>query len=92
MEPAAGIRKLGFKRWFERQLIESHVYLATVFLCLILVIVVFEQLASSAGGLERTLMYAAMIGGSAAPPEASHLTHRDRWESRPRCRARQFFG
>ena len=65
MEPAAGIRKLGFKRWFERQLIESHAYLVTVFLCLVLVIAVFEQLGSRAGALERALMYAAIIGGGA---------------------------
>jgi len=65
LEPAAGIRKLGFKRWFERQLIESHVYLVTSFLCLILVIAVFEQLGTAAGGLERALMYAAIIGGGA---------------------------
>jgi len=65
LEPAAGIRKLGFKRWFERQLIESHVYLVTFFLCLILVIAVFEQLGSRAGGLERALMFAAIIGGGA---------------------------
>jgi len=65
LEPAAGIRKLGFKRWFERQLIESHVYLVTFLLCLILVIAVFEQLGSRAGGLERALMFAAIIGGGA---------------------------
>lgn len=65
MEPALGIRKLGFKRWFERQLIESHVYLVTFFLCLILVIAVFELLESRAGGLERVLMFAAMTGGGA---------------------------
>jgi hypothetical protein len=65
LEPVAGIRKLGFKRWFERQLIESHVYLVTFLLCLILVIAVFEQLGSRPGGLERALMYAAMIGGGA---------------------------
>lgn len=65
MEPAEGIRKLGFERWFERQLIESHVYLVTLFLCLILVAAVFEQLGSGAGALGRILMYAAMIGGGA---------------------------
>lgn len=65
MEPVAAIRKLGFKRWFERQLIESHVYLVTFLLCLVLAIAVFEQLGSRAGGLERALMYAAMIGGGA---------------------------
>ena len=65
MEPAAGIRKLGFKRWFERRLIESHVYLVTSFLCLILVIAVFEQLGSRVGELERILMLVAIIGGGA---------------------------
>lgn len=65
MEPAAGIRKLGFKRWFERELIESHVYLVTCFLCLVLVIAVFEQLGSRAGNFERALMYAAMLAGGA---------------------------
>jgi hypothetical protein len=33
MEPAHSIGKLGFKRWYERQLIESHVWLITSFLC-----------------------------------------------------------
>jgi hypothetical protein len=65
LEPATGIRKLGFERWFERELIESHVYLVTLFLCLVLVLALFEQLGSNAGGLERVLMYAAIIGGSA---------------------------
>lgn len=65
MEPAAGIRKLGFKRWFERELIESHVYLVTFFLCLVLVIALFEQLGARAGGFEHAFMYAAMLGGGA---------------------------
>lgn len=33
MEPARSIARLGFKRWYERQLIESHVWLVTVLLC-----------------------------------------------------------
>ncbi len=33
MEPARSIARLGFKRWYERQLIESHVWLITVLLC-----------------------------------------------------------
>ena len=35
MSPADGIRKLGFRRWYERQLIESHAYFLTCFLCMI---------------------------------------------------------
>ena len=65
LQSALGIRKLGFERWFERQLIESHVYLVTCFLCLILVLAVFEELGSGAAGLERALMFAAIVAGGA---------------------------
>src|SRR5687768_487819 len=33
MEPARSIGKLGFRRWYERQLIESHAWLVSSFLC-----------------------------------------------------------
>ena len=33
MEPARSIGKLGFKRWYERQLLESHAWLITCLLC-----------------------------------------------------------
>lgn len=59
------IRRLGFKRWFERQLIESHVYLVTCFLCLILVLAVFEGLNSNAGALERVGMFALILAAGA---------------------------
>jgi hypothetical protein len=42
MEIAAKIRELGFKRWYERQLIESHAYLVTCFLSMIAVAVTLE--------------------------------------------------
>ena len=33
LETARSIARLGFKRWYERQLIESHAWLVTVLLC-----------------------------------------------------------
>jgi hypothetical protein len=42
MSPSDGIRKLGFRRWYERQLIESHAYFVTCFLCLIVVVASLE--------------------------------------------------
>ncbi len=33
IETARSIKKLGFKRWYERQLIESHAWLVTCLLC-----------------------------------------------------------
>jgi hypothetical protein len=41
--PADAIRKHGFRRWYERQLIESHFYLVTAVLSLILFAVGFES-------------------------------------------------
>lgn len=44
MTPAEGIRKLGFRRWYERELIEGHVYFVTCFLSMIVVAVCLEQI------------------------------------------------
>ena len=62
--PADAIRKLGFKKWYERQLIESHVYLVTCFLCLILVVAVLEGFSFRAPGLQPlvTLALCALFG------------------------------
>jgi hypothetical protein len=65
MRPAFDIRRLGFKRWFERQLIESHVYLVTAFLCLTLVLAAFEELGSKTGTIERAGMLALILAGGA---------------------------
>jgi len=35
MNLAEGIRKIGFRRWYERQLIECHLYFVTGFLSLV---------------------------------------------------------
>ena len=43
MAPAEGIRKLGFRRWYERELIEGHVYFVTCFMSMIVVAVCLEQ-------------------------------------------------
>jgi len=36
------VRKLGFRRWYERQLVESHAYLVTGFLSLIMMAIALE--------------------------------------------------
>lgn len=33
MEPGASIGRLGFRRWYERQLLEGHAWLVTCLLC-----------------------------------------------------------
>lgn len=44
MEVSEAIRRHGFRRWYERQLIESHAYLVTAFLALILLLAGIESL------------------------------------------------
>jgi hypothetical protein len=59
MEPADSIGRLGFKRWYERQLIESHVYLVTAFLCAVLIATCLEGVDFRALG-QKTLALLAI--------------------------------
>ena len=63
MDLVDGIRKRGFRKWYERQLVESHLYLVTCFLCMILVAACAEQLDFRAPG--AVVMIALVIGGGA---------------------------
>jgi hypothetical protein len=62
MTPADGIRKLGFRRWYERQLIEGHVYFVTCFLSMILVAACLEQINWREPGRELLMVGAIVIG------------------------------
>ena len=43
MDVVASLRKLGFRRWYERALIEAHLWLVTSFLALVLAFALFES-------------------------------------------------
>ncbi len=45
IETARSIAKLGFRRWYERQLIESHAWLISVLLCGIAIAVSVEMVS-----------------------------------------------
>ena len=66
MELAEGIRRIGFRRWYERQLIESHLYLVTCFLCLVMVLACYEGFSLRMPAWETLLRLVAMLAGSAA--------------------------
>ena len=53
MEPADGIRRLGFRKWYERQLLGSHGWLVLTFLCTIGIFAAFEGLGQSRSGDAR---------------------------------------
>lgn len=61
MDLVDGIRRRGFRRWYERQLIESHLYLVSCFLCMILVAACAEQIDFRA--TSAAVMIALVIGG-----------------------------
>jgi len=56
MTIAEHIRKLGFRRWHERQLIEAHASLVTAFLAIIVVAVCLDQFRWRDGGLKPLMM------------------------------------
>ena len=43
MDPTSSIRKLGFRKWYERELIKCHAALVTCFLCGLTMAAVLEQ-------------------------------------------------
>lgn len=65
MELSEGISKIGFRGWYERQLIDSHLYLVSSFLCLVTVLACFEGLSLRMPGWEAVMRLVAMIAGSA---------------------------
>ena len=64
MTPAQGIDKLGFRRWYERQLIEGHVYFVTCFLSLIVFAASLEQF-DVRGPVGQQIWMAVLVVGSA---------------------------
>ena len=56
MEPADSIGRLGFGRWYERQLIQSHAYLVTCFLCIVAVASCYEVAGAYASRFEHFLI------------------------------------
>lgn len=61
MEPAESIGRLGFTRWYERQLLQGHAYLVTCFLCIVLVGASLEAVGAQASRLEQLLAAAAIL-------------------------------
>jgi ribosomal protein L40E len=60
-----GIRKIGFRRWYERQLIESHLYLVSCFLCLVVVLACVEGFSLRMPTWETLLRLVVMMVGGA---------------------------
>lgn len=53
MKLADGIRKHGFRKWYERELLQSHAHLVLTFLCMIGIFAGFEALGAHRGWLDQ---------------------------------------
>ncbi len=65
MDIASRIRKLGFRKWYERQLIECHLAFTTCFLAGITVAACLEALRSAERGWTSATLVAAVLGAIA---------------------------
>jgi hypothetical protein len=50
---AEGIRKHGFRKWYERELLQSHAHLVLTFLSMIGIFAGFEALSTNRGWLDQ---------------------------------------
>jgi ABC-type nickel/cobalt efflux system permease component RcnA len=79
MKLAEGIRRHGFRKWYERQLLQSHAHLAFTFLCLVGVFAALEALRGTVGWSQRweELLSALLCGGAGlwALRRYLHLLH-----------------
>ncbi|MCU0898761.1 MAG: hypothetical protein MUC55_14860 [Burkholderiales bacterium] len=65
MDTVEAIRRIGFRRWYERQLVEGHGWLVTVFLALIAVASCIEAV-SFKDGVAEALLLSAFAAGAVA--------------------------
>lgn len=55
MLPAAAIGRLGFRRWYERELIVGHGWLVACLLCVFALLALFEDLSYRSAGLDSLI-------------------------------------
>lgn len=65
MKLADGIRKHGFRKWYERELLQSHAHLALTFCCAIGLFAAFEALTYVQSWTDRVIdMFAILACGA----------------------------
>jgi len=64
MDIAARIGKMGFRRWYERQLIDSHLSLTTCFLAGITIVACMEEVRVTELNLKQLLLVATIAAAT----------------------------
>jgi hypothetical protein len=60
MKLAQGIRKHGFRKWYERELLQSHAHLVLTFLCMIGIFAAMESISGTEGWGDRVADFATI--------------------------------
>ena len=97
MEPARSIARLGFRKWYERRLIEAHAWLVTAFLCVIVVAAGLEGLSFRGNllvalGPAGVVFVAGLICWHGVRRFLAILTEAEHYGSRASCKACSKYG
>ncbi len=57
----AGIRKHGFRKWYERELMHSHAHMALTFICMIGMLAAFEAASTNRGWVDQVIDVATLF-------------------------------
>jgi hypothetical protein len=61
MKLADGVRKHGFRKWYERELLQSHAHLVLTFLCMVGLFAGFEALGKNRNWLDQAVDILAIV-------------------------------
>lgn len=64
-DPAAEIRRLGFRRWYERKLITGHLFLVSALLGITLIAVGLEAFGNPVAVMDYVARFGTALGGAA---------------------------
>ena len=97
MDPTSGIRRLGFRKWYERELIKSHAALVTCFLCGLTVAAVLEEVHFTGSlwaqaGMLAVVFAAAATGWLSWRSYITVLQRAERYGERSVCPACTAYG
>lgn len=97
MDPTASIRRLGFRKWYERQLIDCHVALVTCFLSGLTVAALLESVNLREFGWKPAMMIgiifvAVIVGWLSWRRYITVLERAERYGQRSSCPNCQLYG
>lgn len=62
---AESVRRIGFRKWYERQLVDGHLSLITCVLCMVVIAVVLEDMSFREGFAKAVVELAAVFVAAA---------------------------